>query len=139
MVVACTPLHSCGSSLGEREDQRLYAVCFLVTLGGGRSLLLPDFAPNERRSIGKGWQLLAVPGGLTDHIHRSPHLEMGQQRDEGEQPEQGRNRAADRSLRPLAVRLQLEVPRSFLRGCVKSMYELGKRSLPRRDRHVAIC
>jgi hypothetical protein len=105
-----SPSRDGAQCLGEAIHDRARDFYHLAgTRGRGKSLVLPQLAPDQGQGIGEGRPVLAVPGGLADEAARSWQLAVDQQRDKGEQPEPDRGRATDRRRRPLAPRLPPEV------------------------------
>src|SRR3954447_24327860 len=72
-------------------------------------LFPPDLAADSGERVGEGWALLAIPSSRRDHQTRLEAEPGGQERDQGEQPEQTRRRTGNGQVRPLALGLDAEV------------------------------
>src|SRR3712207_8758253 len=81
--------------------------------GREETLLGPDLAPHRGEGVGEGRALLAIPGGVRDAQARVVAEARGEQRHDGEQPEQAGRGAGDRLVRPLPLGLDTEVVADF--------------------------
>src|SRR3954467_12718243 len=105
-------LRSCGVAecVGDAVEQRWSEFLHLWRdLGREETLFPPDLAADSGERVGEGWALLAIPSSRRDHQTRLEAEPGGQERDQGEQPEQTRRRTGNGQVRPLALGLDAEV------------------------------
>src|SRR5215204_6107347 len=105
-------LRSCGVAecVGDAVEQRGSEFRHLWRdLGREETLFPPDLAADSGERVGEGWALLAIPSSRRDRQTRLEAEPGGQERDQGEQPEQTRRRTGDGQVRPLALGLNAEV------------------------------
>ena len=91
--------------------------------------MLPQFLSHERQRIRKGWQRLAVPGGLPDGDLALLGMGIRQQGDQREQAQQGGCGANNGPIRPLALGLHTEMIPDFM----KSDFQLPAHHEPFQD------
>src|SRR3954468_16710629 len=105
-------LRSCGVAecVGDAVEQRGSELLHLWRdLGREETLFPPDLAADSGERVGEGRALLAIPSSRRDRQTLLEAEPGGQERDQGEQPEQTRRGARDRLVRPLALGLDAEV------------------------------
>src|SRR5512132_3766340 len=86
-------LRSCGVAecVGDAVEQRWSEFLHLWRdLGREETLFPPDLAADSGERVGEGWALLAIPSSRRDRQTRLEAEPGGQERDQGEQPEQTR-------------------------------------------------
>src|SRR3954470_19614952 len=91
-------LRSCGVAecVGDAVEQRGSEFLHLWRdLGREETLFAPDLAADSGERVGEGWALLAIPSSRRDRQTRLEAEPGGQERDQGEQPEQTRRRTGD--------------------------------------------
>src|SRR5215207_6280284 len=112
-------LWSCGVAecVGDAVEQRWSEFPHLWRdLGREETLFPPDLAADSGERVGEGWALLAIPSSRRDRQTLLEAEPGGQERDQGEQPEQTRCRTGDGQVRPLALGLDAEVVTHFPEG-----------------------
>src|SRR5215203_1653403 len=96
-------LRSCGVAecVGDAVEQRGSEFLHLWRdLGREETLFPPDLTADSGERVGEGWALLAIPSSRRDRQTRLEAEPGGQERDQGEQPEQTRCRTGEGQLRP---------------------------------------
>src|SRR3954462_356786 len=103
---SCRVAECVGDAVEQRGSEFLH---LWRDLGREETPLPPDLAADSGERVGEGWALLAIPSSRRDRQTLLEAEPGGQERDQGEQPEQTRRRTGDGQVRPLALGLDAEV------------------------------
>jgi len=76
----------------------------------------PQVVAHQGQGVTEGGQRLGVPSGAADGAGLLAQQAVGQQGDEGEEPEEGRRSAGDRFVTPLPLRLDAQVGAALFIG-----------------------